>query len=405
MNNGATAPWLVAIAYTDLPSDARVIRAAREARRRGFRVTMLVPRASEGKEAFRLDGIDIEWLDVEQQRGRTTLGGQVRFMRAVSRWARNVERRPDVVHVHNMPDYLYYAVRRWHKRGARVLIDVHDVMSDLALHRFKGRAQRRLASFVLGSLEKRVWKTVDRVITVHEAYRDIIVSAGIPPEKVSIVLNVPDPDVCRPELRVEPARGAFKIVFHGTVSSRTGVLNAVQAMPQVIKEVPNATMVIIGGGNGVADVHVAIRSLDLESRVRFLDRFFPMERVLEEICDAHAAVVPNEPSVFTRGILPVKLLEYATLQIPVVATSLPLIERYFGDHAVHLISDPTPPRIAEGLIRIAKEPEYRDQLIAASQEFAMRHGWHRYREVLGAALTNTTVATAAPVTAAVPHRE
>jgi glycosyltransferase involved in cell wall biosynthesis len=363
-----------------------VIREAREASRNGFRVTMLVPQSDDHKQGFQLDGIEIETLPIMQERGRTTLRSQLRFMGYIRRWVRGQKRRPDVIHVHNMPDYLYWAVRRWHRQGSRVVLDVHDIMSTLALHRYSG-AKRYLASLLLGILERSVWRQVDHLITVHDAYRDVIVSAGIKAENVSVVLNTPDPEVCSSIMRHKESSSAFKIVFHGTVSSRMGVVYAVRALPLVIKEVPNAEMTILGGGGNVEEVHATIRDLNLQTRVTFVDHFLPMEEVVGCIRDANAAVVPYELSDFTKQILPVKILEYAALGIPVVSTRLPLVEYYLGDCAVHFIPEPEPREIAHALIRLAQDEQYRTKLVAAGQEFTASHSWRSYSPVLIDALS------------------
>lgn len=380
---GVGCPWLVAIAYTDLASDNRVIRAARAAADAGWRVTILAPRGRH--RDFRMKNVDIVWLEADQQRGRTTVGGQLRFMRTVARWVRTQRQVPDVVHVHNMPDYLYWAVRGWHRQGSRVVVDVHDIMSELALHRF-GAVKRRPASWLLGVLERAVWRRADHVITVHVDYHDTIVAAKINPAKVTVVLNVPDSSVCSPRMRRTPPQDQFKIVFHGTISSRTGVAHAVRAMPLLLEQVPQARLLIIGDGDGAEEVRRLIATLKLEAQVEFIDQFLPMQEVLDRICDAHAAVVPNEPSVYTKGILPVKLLEYSALQIPVVATRLPLIDTYFGEDCLHLIPEPAPNLIAEGLARLARDPGYGAHIVNGTRNFLAVHGWERYRSDLLEAL-------------------
>src|SRR5690349_21709547 len=125
----AQRPWLVAIAYTDLPSDARVIRETREELRAGARVTLLVPRASQSRVPPSIADAEVVWLPVSEERGRTTVRGHIRFMRAIRRWRRQQRQRPDIVHVHNMPDYLVWSVRAWQRAGTRVVLDVHDMMS------------------------------------------------------------------------------------------------------------------------------------------------------------------------------------------------------------------------------------------------------------------------------------
>jgi glycosyltransferase involved in cell wall biosynthesis len=376
---------LVVVAYTDLPSDARVLREAREAVRRGLAVTVVVPRTGDVPPRSLVPGGDVVWLDTAQQRGRTTVRGQLAFIRAMRAWVHRQKSLPDVVHVHNMPDYLYWAVRHWHRAGARVVLDVHDIMSELALHRFRG-VRGRVASLLLKPLERAVWRRVDALITVHTLYADAIRGAIGGQDPVYVIINAPEPDVCRPELRRAPVPGRFKIVFHGTVSERTGVAYAVRAMPQLLRYVPEARLLIVGSGNGVSTVQGLRSSLGLEGVVEFVDRFLPVDQVISRIADADAAVVPNEVSRYTRAILPVKLLEYATLGIPVVATRLPVIEAYFNDTAFHFVSEPAPSLIADGLRRLHRDVAYRESLSRRAQDLARQHGWRRYSEVLARAL-------------------
>lgn len=375
----------MAIAYTDLPSDARVLRESREAVRSGYRVTIVAPRPASAPARLPVDDADVVWLDVPQQRGRTTLTGQVAFMRALARWSQGQRTVPAVLHVHNMPDYLFWPLRRWQAAGARFVLDVHDIMSELALHRFHGW-RGRLVSRALGVLERAVWRRADAIITVNDLYRDAIARGRGNKAGIHVVLNTPDPDVCRADVRRAPPAGRFKVVFHGTVSHRTGVLHAVRAMPLLLRDVPEAELHIIGSGNAAEAVRREIASLGLGESVRFVDHFLPLTEVLDVIADAHAAVVPNEISVYTAAILPVKLIEYATLGIPIVATRLRLIEEYLGPAACHLIERPEPRLIAEGLRLLARDGHRRDQLSRGGRAFAAVHSWPRYAAALVTAL-------------------
>lgn len=380
------APWIVVVAYTDAPSDARLLRQTRETRARGARVTLLIPATRASLDLPELSGVEVVQLPVPQQRGQTTLRGQLRFMRALRRWVHASEEVPAVVHVHNMPDYLCFAVRQWQQRGARVVLDVRDFMSELAVARFRG-AKQAIARVVLRAIEEFLWRRVDHVITVHEPYREHILRAGgVRPEQVSVVLNAPDPLLVGPELRRPPAAGRFKIVFHGTVAERTGIAHVVRAMPAVLRRLPQARLEIIGAGNGSDVVRSLIDELALAEVVAFSGEYLPLSEVIHRIADADLAVVPNEPSRYTSAILPVKLTEYAVLGIPAVATRLPVIERYFGGDAVHYVEHPTPAALADAIVQLAGDPARRASLVATASRFAHEHGWDRYRENLAAAL-------------------
>lgn len=385
MSEAGRRPWLVAIAYTDLPSDARVIRESREELARGARVTLVVPRSPSGVVPAGLAGAEVVWLPVEQERGGTTVGGQLRFMRALARWRAAQAQRPDIVHVHNMPDYLYWSVARWHAAGARVVIDVHDIMSDLAVHRFRG-ARRAIAVPMLRAAERMVWRRADHVITVHDAYRELIIGRGVRPDRVTSVLNAPDPELFHPGRRRAPDPARFVAVFHGTVTERSGVVNAVRAMAEVSRAVPHAELRIVGTGNARAQVQRAIAELPPGARVSFDDRYVPLEEVVTVIADADVGVVPNERSRYTRHMLPVKLTEYAALGIPSLATRLPLTEQYVGDDGALLLDDADPASIAAGLVQLARDAGLRERLARGARAFAERHAWPRYGAALARAV-------------------
>lgn len=376
----------MAIAYTDLPSDARVLREARETARAGGRVTLLAPSPGATSGWTPPEGCEVVWLDAPQERGQTTIRGQRRFMREVARWTRDQAALPAVVHVHNMPDYLIWSVRHWQHRGVRLVLDVHDVMSDLARHRFRG-FKGVIGSRLLAFAERWAWRRADHILTVHEYYRELILQAGIPRRKVSTVLNVPDEHQAALLRRRPPPAQLFKIVFHGTVSERTGVLSAIRALPAVLKQVPQAQLWIVGTGNARARVRSEIEQLGLGDRVVFTDAYYPLAEAIALISDAHVAIVPPERSSYNDGILPVKLLEYLTMGIPTVATRLPLIARYVPSEAVSLVDTPTPERLAAALIELATDSGRYRQLESAMAGALAALTWSNFRPTFRRALS------------------
>ena len=372
-------PWLVAIAYTDLPSDARVLRETREELRAGARVTIVVPRSGSKRMPPSLAGADVVWLPVDEERGRTTVRGHLRFMRAIREWRREQTERPDIVHVHNMPDYLLLAVRGWQRAGARIVLDVHDVMSHLAAHRFRG-VKRMIAGPALRLIERQMWRKADAVITVHNAYAELIASAG--QRAVTAVLNVPDPADVNECLRRPTNPASPKMVFHGAVTHRAGILQAVHAMPRILESISTARLLIIGTGDATHDVKSAIAKYSLARAITFDDRYVPLHDAIAAIADADLGLVPTEVSTYTRFMLPVKLTEYAAMGIPAIATRLPLVERYFGDAGAHLLTEATPAAIAEAAIQILSDVGYRDRLAAGAARFAHTHNWSVYADAL-----------------------
>ena len=374
---------MVAVAYTDLPSDPRVQREADALVRMGANVTIVVPQGAGVGAGLASSVVEV---GAPAARGQTTLLGQLGFMRSVRAWVKEQAFVPDVVHVHNMPDYLVWSVAPWVAAGSRLVLDVHDVMSELALHRFRGPF-RFLAAAILRVLERRAWLRADHVITVHDQYRDQIVAAGVPEEQVTVVMNVPSEPEVWSRARRPSGDGVFRISWHGTVSRRTGAHHLVRALAIVRESLPEVRAVIVGGGDGTSMLREVIAASGADDIVEFHQGFRPVQEVIEIVGNADLAVVPNELSVYTRNILPVKLIEYASMGLPVVATELPLVRRYF-DGAVHMVSRPEPSQLAASILQIAGDADYRTELSRRSRAAAAKLSWSRFepklvRAVLG----------------------
>ena len=119
--------------------DARVRRYAESLAAGGHRVDVLALRAPGKPKTEELRGVCVERLPLSRHRGGTLrylfeyvwftlLCGFVLTLRC---------RRYDVVHVHNMPDFLVFAALLPRLFGRVVMLDVHDLMPEVYCSKFK----------------------------------------------------------------------------------------------------------------------------------------------------------------------------------------------------------------------------------------------------------------------------
>ena len=95
----------------------------------------------------------------------------------------------DVVHVHNIPDFLVLAGLVPRLAGCKVVLDVHDSVPETFAAKFSKGAR---SSGKLFCLEERLSAALAHsVICVNHPQRDVLVGRGIPDAKTFISMNVP----------------------------------------------------------------------------------------------------------------------------------------------------------------------------------------------------------------------
>jgi glycosyltransferase involved in cell wall biosynthesis len=97
-------------------------------------------------------------------------------------------------------------------------------------------------------------------------------------------------------------------------------------------ECPGLRLLLIGDGEFLCEVKSLIQIHAIQKRVK-LTGLVPVELLPEYLADADVGVLGNRfyTEVRHNWMLPVKMLEYAAMEIPTIAPRLKVIERYFDD--------------------------------------------------------------------------
>jgi hypothetical protein len=141
------------------PDEPRVASEARAAVAAGFEVDIITLRRAGEAPEEEVNRVRVHRLPVEHRRGggipataAEYLGFTARAAVAAARLARR--RRYDVVQVHTPPDFLAAAAMVPRLLGARAVLDVHDLASDMFMMRFERRPGARVADRLLRMLER-----------------------------------------------------------------------------------------------------------------------------------------------------------------------------------------------------------------------------------------------------------
>lgn len=374
------------IAYTEYVSDARVRREAETLAANGFRVRCLTTRNGGAAREFMLGGVSIHELGIAKYRGKSTVAyvsSYLKFLGAASLACLRLVARGelDVVHAHNIPDFLVLAGLLPRLAGRKVVLDVHDSVPETFAAKFSNASILRKALV----LEERLSALVaHRVICVNHPQRDTLVARGIPDAKTFISMNVPDPRIfTHPSAMLNPAESErLSLVYHGTMAHRLGVDLLIRAMTGVQRKIPRATLHLWGHGDDLQDFQTLARDLGLKDHVLFNPRGYPLEQLPLHLAAMDLGVIGNRRSTAGDLMLPVKLLEYVSLGIPTIVPRLKTIQHYFNEQMVTYYEPENVESLADAIVRLHGDAHLRRTQAVEAQAFLTRHGWERQGEEL-----------------------
>jgi len=374
-------PVVAMVVYTNYVTDARVRREAQTLASNGFRVLCLTNRNGEEARRFVLGGVEVRELDVPKYRGKSArayLASYIRFLGAASAECLRLRRQEglDVVHAHNMPDFLVLAGLLPRVRGAKVVLDVHDSVPETFASKFSDGAVR----WKILCLEERLSTLVShRVICVNHPQRDTLVARGLPESKTFVSMNVPDPQIFPLRRTERPLRddASLKLVCHGTMTARAGIDLLIEAVHRLRGHIPGLELHLWGDGDDLEGFRALARRLEVSDRVHFRPQGFPLEDLPAHLDSMDLCVIGNRRTIAGELLLPVKLLECVALGIPAVVPRLKTVSYYFTDDMVSFYEPGDVDSMAGAIATLHARPELRREQPALARAFLREHGWDR----------------------------
>ncbi|NUM56318.1 MAG: glycosyltransferase family 4 protein [Candidatus Hydrogenedentes bacterium] len=286
------------------------------------------------------------------------------------------------VHVNNMPNFLVFGALPLRVIGVPVVLDLHDNMPEIYQHKFGVDP----AHWAIRSLYFEEWismKFASFCFAATHTQCERLRENGLSDSKSAVLLNLPSlerfPKWPLPDSPA-PIDGPFRIVYHGTLTSRLGVDLAIRAMPLLRERIPGVRFEITGNGEQRAELVRLADELGVGDIVAFSEGFVPTERLAGLLRGAHVGVIPSRDTIATKVMLPVKLLEYVRMGIPCVTVATPTIRHYFEEGMVRFVPPESPEAIADAIEYFYRNPEQRLETARAARQFFETHNLATERE-------------------------
>jgi glycogen(starch) synthase len=232
----------------------------------------------------------------------------------------------------------------------------------------KGRTMGN-GSEVVSNIELRAAQTADMIVTVSNAMKEELIGLGFPAEKIRVVYNGVDPQkYSREEVNDQKVReirqnyglkdNDIMVLFLGRLVWVKGIDKLIASMPTILRNIPNAKLVIVGLGDMREYLERMVQNLKLQDVVKFRFEFIPEEERIAHYAACDVAVFPSVYEPF--GIV---ALEAMSMQKPVVVGAsgisgmrevvIPNGSEQCGFH----VNPNDPTDIAWGIINAVQDPQ------------------------------------------------
>lgn len=375
--------------------DVRVRRYAEYLAREGHRVDIICLEAEDRADQSRHPNIRVYPLPMARSR-KQKIGLVFNWAFSAAMMFGSTTRldrkfRYDLVHVHNMPDFLVFCAALPRLRGCPIILNIHDAVPELGRSKLKLPADHPLIR-IQAVLENISIRFSSHVITSTDVFKNRLIARGAPPNKVTVIANAPDSQIFRPEptLRDQrPHHDHFTLLYVGTVAFRYGLHVAVDALGQLRNQVPNVLLKvytkILDEGKDLEDCIMRARELGV-SDIFQLHAPVPLEDMPAIMRSADLGLYPAFSDCHMDHALSLKIPEMACMGLPIVATRLPVLEEIFGDDAIAFVPPGSPQALAEKIVELYHAPGTRERLAENARKKCEVLSWERqytkYREIV-----------------------
>lgn len=365
------------LSYSIYDFDNRVMRYAETLAARGDSVDVIALRRNGDARAEVVKGVNVfriqERALPESGQFQYILRVLLFFVRATLLLSRRqFTRRYRLIHVHSVPDCMVFAAWLPKLMGARIILDIHDILPEFYASKFKVLPHSFIFKMLL-LVEKLSAAFADHVIVANDLWRDKLVSRAMPATKCTAILNYPDRSVfsCCGRTRKD---GKFVMIYPGTLNSHQGLDTAIRAFALIKDQAPQAEFHIYGSGRTKDALIELARQLGLDNRVVFHDPV-PLREVAQVMENADLGIVPKRSDTFGDEAFSTKTLEFMALRVPIIVADTTVDRYYFDPSLVAFFRSNDEQDLARCMLTLIRDPKRRERMVRNAWEFVGRNDW------------------------------
>jgi len=366
------------LAYSFYEFDTRIQQYSKALLARGDEVDVIALRRPdqpssgifEGAKVYRIQGRTVD------ERGPLSYLARILRFLLRSTWTLtrlHARRKYDIVHVHSVPDFLVFAAIPAKLFGARVILDIHDILPEFYASKFGIHSDSLLFKMLVAVERTSAW-CAHKVIVANELWEERLASRSVPAAKCTTIRNYPDPDIF---VRQVPTRTDQKyvILYPGSLNYHQGLDIAIRAFAKALPNLQNAEFHIYGEGRTLTDLKNLAHTLGLTSSVIFHPGV-PARDVPRLMSNADLSIVPKRASSsFGTEAASTKIMEFMSMGVPVIVSRTKIDSLYHNLSRVEFFESENVDQLAAAIVRLKQDSNRRKELTRNGLKYVQEHDW------------------------------
>jgi len=218
---------------------------------------------------------------------------------------------------------------------------------------------------VIWNVSPRIAKGREKIKGINYLDKQKVVSIGIWPDRVKITPF--------------KKRKQHQLVFLGHLLEKQGVQLVIDAIPNIIKKIPDFHFLIIGGGEYESILKNQVKKLKLNKYVTFTGWIKDRQKLDKILSESVCAIAPYSPNNagFSYYADPTKIKDYLSAGLPVIMTNVSHNAYEIQKNKCGIVVPYEKTKIASAIIKLLSNKELLIEYRRNALKYIKKYDWNR----------------------------